>query len=97
PPSAAAARRGRPTAGSRVKFSYWANIRIGWFWRLVDGCAYILIDGSHRDSLLNIQAVYDVYGGVQNMLGAWPQLSIDLDALWPGLRVRTELVEDHAV
>jgi hypothetical protein len=30
-------------------------------------------------------------------LGAWPQQSIDLDALWPGLRVRTELAEDHAV
>jgi len=35
-----------------VKFSYWVNIRTDWFWRLVDGCPYKLIDGSGRDSIL---------------------------------------------
>jgi hypothetical protein len=44
-----------------------------------------------------IQAVYDVYGSVQSRnVGRVAQQSIDLDALWPGLRARTELAEDHA-
>jgi hypothetical protein len=43
----------------------------------------------------NIHAVYDVYGGVKNRnVGSVAAAAIDLDVLWPGLRV---LAEDHAV